>query len=166
MDLDYVHQTSLSIIITLPFAIWLGRDYPLSPYLRAFIINFLLKEMKPRELKVAPDELFAAEGVKDFLQWSLIRNLVKDWLRYVSWYWSVANSPDVCIGDFFKAPFYEPSYKRQELYRFGLMWRCYDMIAEKGVSWNPPCLPERLPNYLGCCSVDGKVILSWSSLLV
>lgn len=92
----------------LPFAIWLGRGYPLSPYLRAFIINFLLKEMKPRELKVAPDELFATEGVKDFLQCSLIRNFVKDWLHYVSWYWSVANSPDVCIGDFFKAPFYEP----------------------------------------------------------
>jgi hypothetical protein len=28
------------------------------------------------------------------------------------------------------------------------MWKCYDMVAEKGVTWNPLCLQEHLPGYL------------------
>ena len=54
--------------------------------------------MKPSDWKVAPDELFPTERVWDFLEWSLLRNWMKDWLRYVHWYWSVANSPDVSLS--------------------------------------------------------------------
>lgn len=32
---------------------------------------------------------------------------MKDWLRYVHWYWSVANSSDVSLSDFFSASVYE-----------------------------------------------------------
>lgn len=80
------------------------------PYLRGFIISFLLKEMKPSfgfKVKVAPDEFFPTERVRDFLERSLLRNWMKDWLRYVHWYWSVANSSDVSLSDFFSASVYE-----------------------------------------------------------
>lgn len=40
-----------------PFEWWLGRGRPLSPYLRGSLIFWLQQEMKPKELKVAPDEL-------------------------------------------------------------------------------------------------------------
>ena len=53
--------------------------------------------MKQEDLKVAPDSLFPTERVRDFKEWSLLRNWMKDWLRYV-----VANSPS--LSDFFSAP--------------------------------------------------------------
>ncbi|KAH7511618.1 hypothetical protein FEM48_ZijujMtG0004900 (mitochondrion) [Ziziphus jujuba var. spinosa] len=81
------------------------------PYLRGFIISFLLKEMKPSDLKVAPDELFPTKRVRDFLEWSFLRNWMKDWLRYVHWYWSVANSPDVSLSYFFSASVYEKEWR-------------------------------------------------------
>lgn len=108
--------------------------------------------MRSKDLKVTPDEFFPTERVQDFLEWSLLRNWIKEWLKYVHWYWSVAHSPDVHLENFFKAPFYETSLKskleKKELSRFGLMWKCYDMVAEKGVTWNPLCLQEHLPGYL------------------
>ena len=123
------------------------------PYLRGFIISFLLKEMKPSDLKVAPDELFPTERVRDVLEWSLLRNWMKDWLRYVHWYWSVANSPDVSLSDFFSASVYEKEWRIRrepsELIRFGLLWKIYDLVAEKGVAWSPPCLQEHLPGFRG-----------------
>lgn len=67
--------------------------------------------MKPSDWKVAPDELFPTERVRDFLEWSLLRNWMKDWLRYVHWYWSVANSPDVSLSDFFSASVYEKEWR-------------------------------------------------------
>lgn len=48
---------------------WLGRGAPLNPYLRASIIHFLREEMRPKELRLIPDDLFATEKVKDFLEW-------------------------------------------------------------------------------------------------
>lgn len=84
------------------FDIWLGRGYPFSPYLRGFIINFFLKEMKPRELKVAPDELFPTEGVKD--EWGLLRNFFKD-LCVMVLVCGEFTIHQMC-GDFFKAPFF------------------------------------------------------------
>ncbi|KAK4837014.1 hypothetical protein QYF36_002136 [Acer negundo] len=39
----------------------------------------------------------------------------------------------------------EPS----ELIRFGLLWKIYDLVAEKGVAWSPPCLQEHLPGFRG-----------------
>lgn len=96
---------------------------------------------------------FQQKRVRDFLEWSLLRNWMKDWLRYVHWYWSVANSPDVFLSDFFSASVYEKEWKirreSSELIRFGLLWKIYDLVAEKGVAWSPPCLQEHLPGFRG-----------------
>lgn len=121
------------------------------PYLRGFIISFLLKEMKPSDLKVAPDELFPTERVRDFLEWSLLRNWMKDWLRYVHWYWSVANSPDVSLSDFFSASVYDKLWRirreSSELIRFGLLWKIHDLVTEKGVSLEP-AMSSRTPLWI------------------
>ena len=67
--------------------------------------------------------------------------------------WSVANSPDVSLSDFFSASVYEKSWRirreSSELIRFGLLWKIYDLVAEKGVAWSPPCLQEHLPGFRG-----------------
>ncbi|KAL0291874.1 UNVERIFIED_CONTAM: hypothetical protein Sradi_7010300 [Sesamum radiatum] len=57
----------------LPLTIWLGRGRPLNPYLRSYLIQFLLQEWKPKDLKVVPNEYFEQPGRKDFLEWSLLR---------------------------------------------------------------------------------------------
>lgn len=41
----------------LPFPLWLGRGLSLNPYLRGLMVEFLRKEMRPRELILFPDEL-------------------------------------------------------------------------------------------------------------
>lgn len=41
------------------------------------------------------------------------------------------------------------SYGSSELIRFGLLWKIYDLVAEKGLAWSPPCLQEHLPGFRG-----------------
>lgn len=53
---------------------------------------------------------FQQKRIRDFLEWSWLRNWMKDWLRYVHWYWSVANSPEVFLSDFFSASVYEKEW--------------------------------------------------------
>lgn len=78
---------------------------------------------------------------------------MKDWLRYVHWYWNVANSPDLSLNDRFSASVYEKEWRirreSSELIRFGLLWKIYDLVAKKGVAWSPPCLQEHPPGFRG-----------------
>jgi hypothetical protein len=41
---------------------WLGRGYPLNPYLGGLINDLLRKEMRPREFSLIPDELFQVKA--------------------------------------------------------------------------------------------------------
>lgn len=52
------------------FEWWLGRNRPLNPYLRASLVEIMRREIKPRELKMAPDSIFLFSGHKDFSEWS------------------------------------------------------------------------------------------------
>jgi len=91
------------------------------------------------------------ESGTSLLEWSLLRNWMKDWLRYVHWYWSVANSPDVSLSYFFSASVYEKEWRirreSSELILFGLLWKIYDLVAEKGVAWSPP-MSSRTPPWI------------------
>lgn len=114
------------------------------PYLRGHIISVLRNEMKPRDLRLTPDELFVTEKVQDFIEWSLLHSWVRDWLKYCHWYSSLALSPDVRIEDFFDAPIVTSHWNIRrtdpQLVRFGLMWKIYDMVALKGVDFKVPIL--------------------------
>lgn len=116
--------------------------------------------MKPKDLHLAPSELFPSEGCESFLEWSVLRNWVSQWLKYCRWYYMVALSPDVNLEAFFDAPQVETSFQvkmnyRDDLCRFGLMWKCFDFVSEKGPSWCPPSLVEYLPNYVGYMALLG-----------
>jgi len=43
--------------LTAPLEFWLGRGYPLNPYLKGHILSFLRTQLNPRELKVIPEDL-------------------------------------------------------------------------------------------------------------
>lgn len=127
---------------------WLGRGAPLNPYLRASIIHFLREEMRPKELRLIPDDLFATEKVKDFIEWSILRSWMKEWLAYSHRYYGTAMQPDVQISSFFDTAVLMRSWriepKDANLTRFGLMWRVYDLVAVKGVSFRIPILEGHL----------------------
>lgn len=84
------------------------NDYPLELWLGRVSFRFLIFEVSlDPSFGLKAFEFFPTERVRDFLERSLLRNWMKDWLRYVHWYWSVANSPDVSLSDFFSASVYE-----------------------------------------------------------
>ena len=85
----------------LPLYLWLGRGRPLNPYLRGVIIAHLRVKMQPNELRLPPDNLFEMPGKKDFLEWSILRVWVRQWLRYIHWYWRVAMQEEIKIQNFF-----------------------------------------------------------------
>lgn len=124
---------------------WLGRGRPLNPYLRGAMIDRLRSEMKPKDLTLAPDSIFIQEVIKDFTEWTVLRAWVKQWLKYVKWYSLVALSPEVTINQFFSAPVTISTWRRtkrdENLVRFGLLWKLYDMVATRGVDWAVPILP-------------------------
>lgn len=70
----------------LPVDLWLGRGRPLNPYLIGYIVNYLREKMRPKELKLMPDELFGHPAEKDFIEWSTLRSWVRQWLKYTKWY--------------------------------------------------------------------------------
>jgi len=96
---------------TLPIELWLGRCLPLNPYARGVIIELLRKELRPKELKLPPEELHLSSGTKSFLEWSVLRRWTRQWLQSVHWYWGVAMQPDVTIDQLFYAPAVITDYK-------------------------------------------------------
>lgn len=126
----------------LPFPLWLGRGLSLNPYLRGLMVEFLRKEMRPRELILFPDELVELEGMKDFIEWSCLRSWVKAWLKYGQWYNSQALSPDVDLESFFSAPIVNRKWNvtNLDLVRFLLLWKIVDMVALRGIDYRPPIL--------------------------
>lgn len=130
--------------LNLPMELWLGRGRPLNPYLRGVIIDYLCREMRPRELILAPEHLFEMPGMRDMLEWTLLRSWGKSWLHYCHWYYKEACAPGVSIEEFFKSPVVNRKWKIDrtdpELVRFGLMWKVYDMVALKGIDFRLPIL--------------------------
>lgn len=45
----------------LPLSWWLGRGKPLNPYLTGIVVDLLRTNLKPKELKIVPDNLFRHE---------------------------------------------------------------------------------------------------------
>lgn len=98
------------------------------------MVVYLRKEMKPRELRLAPDELF----FDGFNERTVIRNWMSQWLSWIRWYYIVALSDQVTLDDLLVAPVCATSWKRSErIVRFGTMWKLYDMAA----NWNPSMPP-------------------------
>lgn len=124
--------------------LWLGRGIPLNPYLKFHLINIILKQMRPKDLRVIPDELFPTDKVKDFLEYSLLRGWMKEWLRYCRWYYTVAMDPGVTFDDLFDGPVcatdWKANRKSEELIRFGLIWKLYDLVGQLGMDFRPPIL--------------------------
>ncbi|DAB41744.1 RNA-dependent RNA polymerase [Petunia exserta mitovirus 1] len=112
---------------------WIGRGKPLDPYLRGKIIAYLRKELKPKEIQLIPKQL-VLDGEHEILERTVVRHWMEQWLRWLSWYHTVANSPEVTIDQLMEVPMCATSWKRTQtdlhLVKFGLIWKMYDMAGE------------------------------------
>lgn len=124
----------------LPLDLWIGRGYPLNPYFKGKIVAFLRFELKPKEIRLPPEGL-CFEGEVEFNERTLIRNWISQWLGWVYWYYSVAMSELLSIEQLFDAPICATTWKRtnvdNNLVKFGLLWKVYDMAAGWSVSTTP-----------------------------
>ena len=75
----------------------------------------------------------------------MLRSWVKDWLRYCRWYYMVALAPTVDLEDSFKVK------TGPGLVRFGILWKVFDMVANKGTDFSVPIL-EPLSELTRCAS--------------
>lgn len=109
------------------------------------IVDFLRKELKPKDLRVIPGEL-TFENHVELMEHTLVLNWMKSWLRYVHWYYTVAMDLDPDLAKLFEVPLVETSWKgtklNKDLYRFGLIWKVYDMVTIRGINWRPGILPS------------------------
>lgn len=89
-----------------------------------------------------PPEQLLFEGELEFNERTVIYRWVKQWLKWVYWYHSVALNEFLSIDDLFDAPMCTTTWKRTErdvnLVMFGLVWKVYDMAAGWSISTTPP----------------------------
>ena len=113
---------------------WLGGGLPLNPYLKGIIIDFILNRMKPKDLVLPPCPEVVFQGEADNLEYTLYRNWMSSWLKYIHWYYSLFLNPDSVLREFLNAPIVQTSwkvtYEDPVVFRYGLLWRLHDMCKE------------------------------------
>lgn len=65
--------------------------------------------------------------------------------------YKIAMSSDVRLSDFRHAPVvtthFEINQRSEELRRFGLWWKLFDLVTNLGVWWRPKVLPEHTTHF-------------------
>ncbi|KAH0706218.1 hypothetical protein KY285_010713 [Solanum tuberosum] len=74
---------------------WKAAPSPLNPYLKGKIIDFLRKELKPKELQLFPEGL-VFDGERKILERTVVRQWMEQWLRWFSWYHITVLSEEKC----------------------------------------------------------------------
>lgn len=107
---------------------------------------------RPKEFPLVPDQLFRAgprafaEAQQDFLEYSCLRSWVNQWLQYCRWYYQLSENYQCSIEDWFNGPVINRKWKADltdpELVRLGLLWKCYNLVLERGVDGMVPILPH------------------------
>nr|QLA48200.1 RNA-dependent RNA polymerase [Medinilla magnifica] len=125
----------------LPLELWLGRGYPLNPYLKGRLVDFLFEELYLKQLKMFPDEM-VFDGQREHLERTLLRRWMQQWLEWVRYYHTLRMKGDVSISDFFQMPICQTSWKPENnfdinILKFGLLWQCYDAAGGWSYDWCP-----------------------------
>lgn len=99
-----------------------------------FVLRTLLK---PRELKVIPEDLMSEDDLP-FLERTMLRHWVLQWLKLVSWYYTVLASDYVTIEEALSGPVVATDWRAQKdvnsaLLKYGLLWKIDDRIASLGL---------------------------------
>ncbi|PHT68076.1 ATP synthase subunit alpha, chloroplastic [Capsicum annuum] len=80
----------------LPLEWWIGRFGNLNPYLKGNIVDYLRRELKPKEIHLFPEEMVFDKECY-ILEHTVILNWVKLWLKWCHWYYMIALSEEASI---------------------------------------------------------------------
>lgn len=118
----------------------------LNPYLYGIVVDILRDSLKPRDLKVPDEKLFINinENLIYMCERTFIHNWMESWLAYVKWFYTVALNPNPSLAELLDPPVIELDWRGprqvEEFYRFGIIWKIYDLVGQKGLDWRPPIL--------------------------
>lgn len=77
---------------------------------------------------------------------------MQKWLQYLKWYWmlnmdlDMGTDPLVLLARALDPPVVITGWKVNQtdpvLVKFGLLWKVYDYVGQRGLNWMPPVLGE------------------------
>lgn len=109
------------------------------------LIDYIRREVRPKELRMVPDELLS-DGAVEFLERTLILNWVRQWLKCLQWYHTVAMKSDVTLEELLDFPVVEISWRRKstgsDVRRYGVFWKCIDIVTSRGLAYPPGILTD------------------------
>jgi len=176
----YIRLANILTKYLLPTDLWLGRGLPLNPYVKAAVVQRLILLLKPKDLKLVPDEFIPDEddviinpntgkpgrhdfNSRGFLEYSLLRGQMRLWLNYQRWYCSLLLKLEtgcdlnLWIKEALDPPIVITNWKvtkeEPEMVRFGYQFKLYDFVGVTGLTFMPSVLPEHLSCWL-CRSID------------
>lgn len=123
----------------LPLYIWFHciLGYFPSPEVIGAVIERLREHYAPVDPRLPPLAHFPYPGMHDFLEWSLYRGWMEQYLKYLKWYCKVALNPSAELQDFLDPPVYVATWHRPKVdlstFRFGVMFRVIDWVSEETV---------------------------------
>ncbi|KAH0709154.1 hypothetical protein KY284_010581 [Solanum tuberosum] len=94
------YSIEISTLQRLAGAGYKAAPSPLNPYLKEKIIDYLREAVKPKQIQIFTKDL-VFDGEREILEWAVSLNWMKQWLTWLSWYHTVALSPDVTIDQLF-----------------------------------------------------------------
>ncbi|XLR04078.1 hypothetical protein S83_070276 [Arachis hypogaea] len=122
----------------LSFEWWIGRGKPFNPYLKGRKVFYLLKELKPKEVRLFPEQL-VFDGEREILERNVVYQWMRQWFTWLSWYHTISSNPDPSLDQFFDAPICATSWKRQDFEsNIYILAKVYDM----GVAWSLQTCPS------------------------
>lgn len=87
----------LSFLLNVWYDLSLDLSFdPLNPYLKGRIAEYLRVVVQPKELRLPPigdnpsDGITLSEDEAEFLEYTLFRGWMQQWLKWVQWYAEVA----------------------------------------------------------------------------
>lgn len=163
----YIRLAGILAKYLLPTELWLGRGQPLNPYVKAAVVLKLVEILKPKDLKLVPDQFIPDEddivinpntgkpgkhdfNSRGFLEYSLLRGQMGLWLKYLKWYYTLLLKLETgCalgpwIHEALDPPIVITAWKVDKaeplLVRFGTQFKLYDFVGDLGLGWHPEVL--------------------------
>lgn len=176
----YIRLANILTKYLLPIDLWLGRGQPLNPYVKAAVVDRLISLLKPKDLKLVPDQFIPDEedivinpntgepghhdfNSRGFLEYSLLRGQMGLWAKYQKWYYSLLLKLETgCdlnswIKEALDPPIVITDWKvtkeEPELVKFGYQYKLFDYVGTLGLTWRPGIIPAH-PSCRLCQSPD------------